>query len=522
MNKWEKEVQQSLLKDEQRVLKVLKMAYADVLRETNDRMADLFVRITADSTDSAAVYQFRYQQQIQEQLEKILDGFDDNNYKTISEYLEKSYENGYLGAMYDIHKQGIPIVTPINQENVVRAVTLDSPISIPMYTRLGNNIVQLKAAITAEVTRGTVSGSMWKDVAARISDKGNVAAYNAMRIARTEGHRIACAAQMDACCNARDAGADIVRQWDSTMDNRTRETHRQLHGQLREMDVPFEINGMKAMYPGAFGRPEEDIHCRCALLQRARWALSEEELERLKDAPAAKALDGIEEFSAFKRKYLDLTQTDPNAHAIKGKKSKKFVPSVKMDAIMGGKPITEQFQRELSKEYDKFSTLFVSMDNIRSVTSYPYQNDGIWGAYNDNSYELFLFGAGGDEGRATLAKTAKIMRKEGKWSTASVYHTFRHEMGHALQEYMSRTDPAYPQKLKQIAEIREKILNSLTSLNESDKMETVKKTLSEYGLFDEIDEFISECVAEYCDGKPRSTAKSVVEILLKGGEEDAG
>lgn len=311
MNKWEKEVQQSLLQDEQRVLKVLRMAYADVLRETNDRMADLFARITADPTDSAAVYQFRYQQQIQEQLEKILDGFADDNYKTISEYLEKSYENGYLGAMYDIHKQGIPIVTPIQQEQVVRAVTLDSPISIPMYTRLGNNIVQLKAAITAEVTRGAASGSMWKDVAARISDKGNVAAYNAMRIARTEGHRIQCAAQMDACRSARDAGADVVKQWDSTMDDRTRETHRQLHGQLRELDAPFEVNGMRAMQPGSFGRPEEDIHCRCALLQRARWALSKSELQVLRETDAAKEMAGASGFEDFKGKYLGSTEKLP-------------------------------------------------------------------------------------------------------------------------------------------------------------------------------------------------------------------
>lgn len=311
MNKWEKEVQQSLLKDEQRVLKVLRMAYADVLRETNDRMADLFARITADPTDSAAVYQFRYQQQLQEQLEKILDGFADSNYQTISEYLEKSYENGYLGAMYDIHRQGIPVVTPIQQEQVVRAVTLDSPISIPMYTRLGNNIAQLKTAIAAEVTRGAASGSMWKDVAARISDKGNVSAYNAMRIARTEGHRIQCAAQMDACRSAREAGADVVKQWDSTMDDRTRETHRQLHGQLRELDAPFEVGGMRAMQPGSFGRPEEDIHCRCALLQRARWALSEAELQALRETDAAKELASVDGFEDFKGKYLDFIRKLP-------------------------------------------------------------------------------------------------------------------------------------------------------------------------------------------------------------------
>lgn len=31
------------------------------------------------------------------------------------------------------------------------------------------------------------------------------------------------------------------------------------------------------MYPGGFGDPSEDCNCRCCLLQRAKWALSEEE-----------------------------------------------------------------------------------------------------------------------------------------------------------------------------------------------------------------------------------------------------
>ena len=97
-------------------------------------------------------------------------------------------------------------------------------------------------------------------------------------------------------------------------------------------------------------------------------------------------------------------------------------------------------------------------------------------------------------------------------------------MGHALQERMSRTDPDYTQKLEQIAKIRKNILNSLTNLDESAKMEAMRRTLSKYGLLDipTCDEFISECIAEYCDGKPRETAKSVVKILLKGGEENAG
>lgn len=88
-----------------------------------------------------------------------------------------------------------------------------------------------------------------------------------------------------------------------------RHHHRQLDGQLRELDADFEVDGIRVPFPGAFGRPEEDIHCRCALLQRARWALSEAELERLRETPEAKALAETEGFAEFKGKYLEMARS---------------------------------------------------------------------------------------------------------------------------------------------------------------------------------------------------------------------
>ena len=58
-------------------------------------------------------------------------------------------------------------------------------------------------------------------------------------------------------------GADILKQWDATLDKKTRKAHRLL-------DEPFEINGHKAMYPSNFGIPSLDINCRCAILQRTK------------------------------------------------------------------------------------------------------------------------------------------------------------------------------------------------------------------------------------------------------------
>ena len=60
------------------------------------------------------------------------------------------------------------------------------------------------------------------------------------------------------------------------------------------------------------------------------------------------------------------------------------------------------------------------------------------------------------------------------------------------------------------------ILDDLTKLPESDIIKEKARILSVYGIdeSDEIDEFISEGIAEYLNGKPRPTAKKIVDILL--------
>ena len=97
-----------------------------------------------------------------------------------------------------------------------------------------------------------------------------------MTIARTEGHRVQSEAKMDSYHAAKAKGADIVKQWDATLDSSTRDTHRLLDGQVREIDEDFTVMGMSAPYPGGFGDPAEDCNCRCCMLQRARWAVDDE------------------------------------------------------------------------------------------------------------------------------------------------------------------------------------------------------------------------------------------------------
>lgn len=70
------------------------------------------------------------------------------------------------------------------------------------------------------------------------------------------------------------------------------------------MNELFEVANLKVEAPGMFGDPAEDCNCRCCLLQRARWALDDDELQRLKDRAEYFGLDKTSDFEEYKEKYL--------------------------------------------------------------------------------------------------------------------------------------------------------------------------------------------------------------------------
>lgn len=310
MNSRQKQVQQALLVDEKEAIARLRKVYANAQASIDKKVQALLAR--EDANTLTVIYQVQHQQALRDQVSAVLDLLQADEFTTISDYLEKCYTNGYTGAMYDITGQiGAPpvILTPDPQQ-VVRAVRLNSKISTNLYTKLGENVTELKRKISATISRGISTGMGYGQMATLLSRHSSAGFSNSMRIIRTEGHRIQVQSGLDACQAAKDNGCDVVKQWDATLDGRTRPHHRQLDGQLREIDDPFEIDGKTASAPGMFGSPAEDCNCRCALLQRARWALDEDELQTLKERAEFYKLDKTQDFEDFKAKYLKAAEVE--------------------------------------------------------------------------------------------------------------------------------------------------------------------------------------------------------------------
>ncbi len=249
IKKHDKEILQATIDSEKAVIKQIKQAYEQALKDINDQLAGLISR--ADSDRQYVVYQKEYQEALQAQISGILDQLNAKEFDSVADYLNECYKDGFISVLYSLNKQGIPLIMPIDQQQVVQAVQLDSKISKGLYTRLGEDIKSLKKTISRQISRGLAGGMSYGEIARNIANSSRTG-YN--------------------------------------------------NGEIKDLDEPFS-NGL--MYPGdPDGRAAEVVNCRCALAEVADWALDEKELERLKANAEFFGLDKSDSFAEYKQKYL--------------------------------------------------------------------------------------------------------------------------------------------------------------------------------------------------------------------------
>ena len=303
MNKRQKEIQKLALKREKQIIADLKKAYQKALQDINVKIADLMARTDVENLQSI-IYQVQYQEALKSQINAFLEVLHKDNFELISQYLTECYELGWVGTLYDLQGQGIPLLFRIDQEQVIKAIETNSKLSKKLYESLGLDIESLKKSVRNELARGIAQSLPYRDIARNLANTANISFNNAVRIARTEGHRINQEATYNCQREAKKRGCEILKRWDSTLDKRTRRTHQELDGQTVDVDEAFVIRGHKAMYPSGFGVASEDINCRCCSLQIAKWMLDDEEFDKYDgDKREIRRFKNLDEYEKFKKEF---------------------------------------------------------------------------------------------------------------------------------------------------------------------------------------------------------------------------
>ena len=119
--------------------------------------------------------------------------------------------------------------------------------------------------INHAITQGILQGEPIPDIAKRLEKVVGMGWNNAVRNARTAMTGAQNAGRMESFEDAKEIGIKIKKQWVATLDERTRESHVEIDGEIVETDEPFS-NGL--MYPADPNGedPAEIYNCRCTMV----------------------------------------------------------------------------------------------------------------------------------------------------------------------------------------------------------------------------------------------------------------
>lgn len=122
--------------------------------------------------------------------------------------------------------------------------------------------VKLNSIIRQGIRKGKSINKIAEDVE-RLTGMDIKAAFRAARTACTNAEN---SAKLDAMIAFRDKyGIDVKKMWYATLDGRTRTHHREIHGEIRELEEKFSNNLLFPADPN--GDPSEVYNCRCTMLE---------------------------------------------------------------------------------------------------------------------------------------------------------------------------------------------------------------------------------------------------------------
>ena len=263
MSKYYKELLNMMNKNEKEIERLLILNYTNALGEIKGSIKDYMARYT-DLT-YAEWLQYNRVKSLEMQINKTLSNLYKANNKDVNTHAFKMYEENYFGLFYELensYKLNLSF-SMLNEDYIRKAI--EYPIEgLKLSERLyDKHLHDLKLRVKACLHDTMINDRGYRVMAKKLSEISGADYKQSLRIAITEGNRLRSLAREDSYQEAKSLGIDLKKKWLSTLDSKTRDTHRALDGVTIGIDEEFEIRGYTALQPRLFGVASEDIHCRC-------------------------------------------------------------------------------------------------------------------------------------------------------------------------------------------------------------------------------------------------------------------
>jgi hypothetical protein len=207
------------------------------------------------------VLQKKRAEEMKKNIEKQIKELTEKTNTTIETGIKTQYKTARTEEQKAI-KTIVEIDFSIIPEKQIKQAIKNPLDKVGFLKRNENNNNDNAIKLNRLLTNGLITGKSYSELAKIIDERFDVGFNNSIRIVRTENHRVAELGSQDARKEAISKGVKLKKRWLTSQDERVRDAHAELDGEMVESDEEFSLStGESTMYPGGFGVPELDINC---------------------------------------------------------------------------------------------------------------------------------------------------------------------------------------------------------------------------------------------------------------------
>lgn len=187
---------------------------------------------------------------------------------TLKKGISDIYQESYYRTAYSLTNMVQANLGFVLLDRKLVEKAIENPLDrVGFLQRNRDNQARLTRQLRDHLAQSLIQGEGYKKAAQRIKKRMDVGATNVITIAQTELHRTRQKGKLDSMEEGRKAGITLKKQWLSTMDGNTRDSHQDLDGVQINLDEDFEGEESAGPAPGMMGSAEEDINCRCDMIE---------------------------------------------------------------------------------------------------------------------------------------------------------------------------------------------------------------------------------------------------------------
>lgn len=279
MSDWEEYDDNELKELEKRLKKIYRQAY----RESQEKVDKYFKSFAEEDEEMRILYlqgkitkdEYRAWRQkkmlsgkhwtdLRDQIVERIHDANKTAEQIINDETPKTYTRNYNHTQFE-GDLNVGVSFELTNENAVKQALKSNHVTFKtVKINDSKDTRYTQERLTNELVSGIVQGKTWREMAKSYQNVLNGSYSQAVRSARTSYTSAQNSGRLDSFERFERAGIKVLKEWMSTKDERTRESHAQLNGVRVAVKEKFP-NGL--MYPGdPEGSPSEVYNCRCKLV----------------------------------------------------------------------------------------------------------------------------------------------------------------------------------------------------------------------------------------------------------------